>query len=534
LADFTTTTPELKFSVHTGYCTSHGWEIVGEYVEPGASATDDRRPEFQRMIDAATAKPPMFDVILVHSFSRFFRDQFQLEFYVRRLAKNGVRLISITQELGDDPMSNMIRQIMALFDEYQSKENAKHTPRAMKENTRQGFWNGAAADRLPHRRWRAARPPRQEDPGDRSLPGQRLISPGDRSLPGQRLIFRLAWEGNGTSGPMGVKSITKHLNTAGIRTRDGGRWGIDAVHKVLTRTTYIGRHRFNTKFWKTRERKPETEVVEMAVPPIIEVAEFEAVQAHLKARSPAWTAPRIVSGPTLLTGICFCAACGMAMTLRTGKGGRYRYYTCSTKARQGETGCRGRTVPMEKLDTLVADHIEHRLLLPSRLEKILSSVLDRREERSERQATHIAELRKRASEADAKLKQLYDAIENGVTDLSDLLLKDRITELKAIRDQARADTERAEGAINRQGPTITTQSIKAFARTARKRMRIDGGGYRRDYLRALAQRVEVDAKELRIMGSKSELLRTLVAASSAKTAGFGVPSSVPKWRTRHD
>jgi DNA invertase Pin-like site-specific DNA recombinase len=87
----------------------------------------------------------MFDVILilVHSFSRFFRDQFQLEFYVRRLAKNGVRLVLITQELGDDPMSNMIRQIMALFDEYQSKENAKHTLRAMKENARQGFWNGA-------------------------------------------------------------------------------------------------------------------------------------------------------------------------------------------------------------------------------------------------------------------------------------------------------------------------------------------------------------------------------------------------------
>ena len=54
-----------------------------------------------------------------------------------------MRLVSITQELGDDPMSNMIRQIMALFDEYQSKENAKHTLRAMKENARQGFWNGS-------------------------------------------------------------------------------------------------------------------------------------------------------------------------------------------------------------------------------------------------------------------------------------------------------------------------------------------------------------------------------------------------------
>ena len=91
------------------YCASRGWEIAADYVEPGASATDDRRPEFQRMIDAATTKPAAFDVIVVHSFSRFFRDQFQLEFYVRRLAKNGVRLVSITQELGDDPMSRSWR-----------------------------------------------------------------------------------------------------------------------------------------------------------------------------------------------------------------------------------------------------------------------------------------------------------------------------------------------------------------------------------------------------------------------------------------
>jgi hypothetical protein len=41
-----------------------------------------------------------------------------------------------------------------------------------------------------------------------------------------------------------------------------------------------------------------------------------------------------------------------------------------------------------------------------------------------------------------------------VTDLSELMLKDRIAELKAIRDQARADTERADGAIERQGPII--------------------------------------------------------------------------------
>ncbi|MFY9700430.1 MAG: hypothetical protein WAL40_10870 [Rhodoplanes sp.] len=58
-------------------------------------------------------------------------------------------------------------------------------------------------------------------------------------------------------------------------------------------------------------------------------------------------------------------------------------------------------------------------------------------------------------------------------------------------------------------------------------MRTESGGYRRDHLCVLAQRVEVDAEEVRIMGSNSVLLRTLVAASSAKTAGFGVPRLFP-------
>ena len=198
------------------YCASRGWEIVEDYVEPGVSATDDRRPEFQRMIDAATTKPPAFNVIVVHSFSRFFRDQFQLEFYVRRLAKNGVRLVSITQELGDDPMSNMIRQIMALFDEYQSKENAKHTLRAMKENARQGFWNGS----LPPIGYRIVEAAEQH--GHRT---KKILEIDPIQAETVRLIFRLAREGDGKSGPMGVKSITNHLNAAGIRTRDGGRWG---------------------------------------------------------------------------------------------------------------------------------------------------------------------------------------------------------------------------------------------------------------------------------------------------------------------
>lgn len=122
-----------------------------------------------------------------------------------------------------------------------------------------------------------------------------------------------------------------------------------------------------------------------------------------------------------------------------------------------------------------------------------------------------------------------------MTDLDDPALKDRIEGLRAIRDQAKADSERAQAMLESSTQqAITPQMVQRFAATARKRMRLDGGGYRRDHLRAFAQRVEVAEREVFIKGSKDELLRTLVAIGGGKSAETGVPSSVLKWRMGWD
>jgi site-specific DNA recombinase len=122
-----------------------------------------------------------------------------------------------------------------------------------------------------------------------------------------------------------------------------------------------------------------------------------------------------------------------------------------------------------------------------------------------------------------------------LVDKDDSVLKERMAGLKALRDQAKADAERTQVALDSAGnQAVSPDMLKTFARRARERIRLDNGGYRRDHLRALAQRVEVADDEVRIMGSKSELLRTLVAASSGQSAAFGVHSSVLKWRARRD
>jgi len=69
------------------------------------------------------------------------------------------------------------------------------------------------------------------------------------------------------------------------------------------------------------------------------------------------------------------------------------------------------TVPMETPDDLVVNHLESQLLQPERLETVLATALDRREEHAERRREHIAELNKRAAESELRLKRLHGAIE---------------------------------------------------------------------------------------------------------------------------
>jgi hypothetical protein len=115
----------------------------------------------------------------------------------------------------------------------------------------------------------------------------------------------------------------------------------------------------------------------MSVPAIIEEEVFQTVQARMAERNPRRTPARVVSGPTLLIGLARCTGCGAAMTIRTGKSGQYRYYACSRRATQGETGCAGRAIRMEKLDSTVLQVLEGKIVAPDRLPDLLSAFLEK-------------------------------------------------------------------------------------------------------------------------------------------------------------
>ena len=506
------------------WCRANGHHVVAEYIEAGASAGDDRRPSFQQMIERACDGEHAFDLIVVHSYSRFFREAFEQEFYLRKLAKHGVRVVSITQPVGDEtePVHAMMRKIIALFDEYQSKETAKHVIRSMKENARQGFWNGATPP-LGYRLIEAEK---------RGAKIKKKLAVDLVEAETVRLIFKLYLLGDGSSGALGVKEIVKWLNGRGYRTRRGNGFGVGQVHKLLTNTIYIGRWKFNQASSKTGERKAENEVVEIPVPTIIEPNTFEQVQRQLQARSPKRQAPRVTTGPILLTGLAVCATCRGGMTLRTGtsKGGRvYRYYTCSNCATKGKTVCKGRSIAMQKLDTLVTEHLLERLFKPERIAAILASLSSRRAVQAAALNARITALQREMTDAEDKLKRLYRLVEDGLTDV-DEVLKDRLNTLKADRDRAKAALERAKEHSASQ-IQIDPGLIERFGRTMRESFSTGSVPFRKAYLRSLIDVIEIDDHQVRIKGSKELLEKTVLASQHGQS---WCSQTSTRWRSLGD
>jgi site-specific DNA recombinase len=507
----------------TAYCESRGIALGEVFREPGASATDDNRPQFQAMIETSTARDRPFDLIIVHSFSRFFRNQFEFERYRRRLAKAKVNLVSITQDVGEGATGDLVRSILSKFDEYQSAETAKHVRRSMVANARDGFWNGA-------------RPPLgykvivAERRGDKD---KKVLAVDETEAPIVRKIFSLYLEGDGALGPMGIKKIVSWLNGRNYSYR-GKPFHVSNVDVVLRRSTYMGTHYFNQKDSRTGERRPRDQWVAISVPAIIDEETFQSVQATLARRNPRQTAPRVVTGPTLLTGIarCGCPNCGGAMTIKTGKSGQYRYYACSRRATRGETACSGRSIRMEKLDRIVLDAVEERVLAPDRLPELLSAFLEKSDESDQRRREELALIRAARTNSEGALNRLYELVEQGLASPSDHDFVERLTHHRQRIAALTTDITALERQLAFTQRRITPDVVGRFGKLLSSGLRGDNPALCQAYVRLIVDEVTVEADQVHIRGSRKALERAVIA-TAASSRGT-VPSFAREWRTRQD
>lgn len=187
-------------------------------------------------------------------------------------------------------------------------------------------------------------------------------------------------------------------------------------------------------------------------------------------------------------------------TSKTGK--IYRYYSCSGAARMGKTACNGRLIQMEKLDQLVTIHIADRLVVHDRITDLLAEIIDRRAKSGGEVGERIDQLSREASVAEDKLRRLYALVEDGVTDLDDVM-KVRLADIRADRDRARSALERIRGKSS--AASIDGAKIERFGALMRENITTGDVPFRKAYLRWLIDAVEVDDRVIRIHGSKSTL-----------------------------
>ena len=504
------------------FCEAQGWVVTAEFVEPGASATDDRRPAFQRMLEEAAGPDRRFDIICVHAFSRFYRNGAEMELTIRKLRKQGVEVVSVTQPTGDDPSQEMMRQMIGIFDEYTSRENGKNVIRAMRESAKQGFWNGTT----PPLGYRIVAAERRGSKVKKRLE----IDPVEAEL--VRLIFRLYAEGDSGSRPLGVKETTKWLNQHGYRTRRGSTFGVGLLHRILKSSYYAtGKWPYGRRNSRTGGLHDPATIVEIDIPPIIPLELVEKVQARLVRNNPKVTPPRIVNGPTLLTGLATCACCGAGMT-RTGTRRRnrsYSYYSCGGCHQKGRSVCRGRHISMAKLDGLVIENVKERLFTPERLTTILESLLERKLAKNRAVEDRRAALLTELAATNEKLNRLYRAIEDGIVDL-DAQLKERVNALKTEHDLAQASLDRIAAQANTRA-MITPDRLAAFSQLMREKLDTGDTQARKAYLQSVISEIEVDDDKVRIIGDKA----TLAAVIAGRQTGEGrVRGFVRKWRARRD
>jgi hypothetical protein len=192
--------------------------------------------------------------------------------------------------------------------------------------------------------------------------------------------------------------------------------------------------------------------------------------------------------------------------------------------------CKGRSIPMEKLDRLLTERLADKLLTPERIGTLLVALMERQAAKDEDYSTRLTTLRAKLADAEARLGRLYAAIESGLADPGDSTLKERIASVKVERDIALVALDRALSEM-RPAARITEEKIAAFVEIMRTNVLSGDTPFRRAYIRSVIDQVEVDDAEIRIFGRKTVLER-LVMGGGASPAG--VPSFVRKWRAWND
>ena len=284
---------------------------VGEYVEPGRSATEiTKRIAFRQMI-ARIRQMRDVDYVIVYKFSRAARNQWEDAILGVLLMKMGVKLISATEPIDDSAAGKAMRGMISVFNEYQSNASGEDIKFKMQQKAMRGGSLGRA--KLGYKNIRDNFEGREV----------RTIAIDEERAPYVKQAFELYATGEYTLNDIVDELTDRGLIMKAFGKRPAGPISVNKVHQMLQDPYYTGVVVYKGEQYEGRHE------------PLIDKDLFDKVQKIIRSRGRAGERRR--EHHHYLKGTVFCGICKsergidrrLLVQRSVGKtGNEYFYYFC--------------------------------------------------------------------------------------------------------------------------------------------------------------------------------------------------------------
>ena len=375
------------------YCDKNGYNLVKIYKDEAISGTStEDREQFIQMIN--DSKDKGFNYVVVHKFDRFARNRYDHALYEKKLEGNGVKLLSVMEQLNDSPESVILKSVLTGMNEYYSLNLAREVRKGQKENALKCVHNGGI-------------PPLGYDLND-----DNTYKINEEEAKSVKLIYKMYLDGRGYA------TIADELNALGFTNKLGKSFKKTSIRDTLLNEKYTGTFIFGKKDKKGKLTGKELRV-EHGIPAIISKEVFEQVQFKIKNRQHRKTSGRSTAKSTyLLTGLCICGECGGTFSGgyrsvdRVSRNVHYGYLCRQRKDKVNN--CKNKAIKKEELETMVINAVKIYIFQERQIEIITNKVWDYIKNNLEHSEKGLVEINSKIKSLENKNNKLIDMSLDGL------------------------------------------------------------------------------------------------------------------------
>lgn len=384
----------------TEYAERNGITILRSYIDRALSARTADRPEFQNMIKDSEQK--LFDVVLIWKLDRFSRDRYDSAHYKRILKKNGVKVVSVKENISDGPEGIILESMLEGYAEYYSAELSEKIQRGQKENALKCKNNGG------------------NTPLGYVVGTDGVLAVDPLTAPLVMEIFTLYDSGES------ISEITASLNGRGLKTKKGKAFKIGGVSLILKNRKYIGEYQYGSV------------IIPKGIPAIIDDDLFDRVQRRMAFNKKA-PAKAKATEEYLLTTKLFCGTCERLMAGESGtsstKGVKHYYYKCGGAKRK--LGCKRKAVRKHWIERAAVLVTVQRVLQDDEISRIAEAIVAL----PEKEDTSLPAMRQQLTECEKAIDNMLNVIQMGVLTAS---TKERLEKLEMQREELKLSILQAQ------------------------------------------------------------------------------------------